>query len=135
MRGGGLTIIKHPGERSLKSYCNLLVVKSENYYLDRLTADVHEGNMIYDVFNYISYVNYNAIFIFKKFLSMKKFYRVVFQSMRWGAVHHNGAQCCMHDFDFFSHYSTPSKNITKIYVMKDILNNADVKYRCGRSRK
>ena len=50
------------GHRSLKSYCNLVVVNSGNYYLDRLTADVYEGNITYDVFNYI---NYNAIFIFK----------------------------------------------------------------------
>ena len=28
---GGLTIIKHLGERTLKSHCNLLVMKSENY--------------------------------------------------------------------------------------------------------
>ena len=35
------------------------------------------------------------------FLTMKKSNRVVFQSMRSGAVHHNGAQCCMRDFCFF----------------------------------
>ena len=46
-----LTVIKYPGESSLKSYCNLLVVKSRNYYLDRLTADVYEGNFTYDVCN------------------------------------------------------------------------------------
>ena len=57
----GLTIIKYPGERSLKSCSKLLVVNSGNYYLDRLTAEVYEGNITYDVFNYI---NYNAIFIF-----------------------------------------------------------------------
>ena len=57
-----IIIIKHPGDSSLKSYCNLIVVNSGNYYLDRLTVDVCEGNIIYDVFNYI---NYNAIFIFK----------------------------------------------------------------------
>ena len=56
-----LTIIKHPGERSLESYCNLLVVNSGNYYLDRLTADVYEGNITYAVFNYISYINYNNL--------------------------------------------------------------------------
>ena len=55
-------IIKHPGDRSLKSYCKLLVVNSGIYYLDRLTADVYEENITYDVFNYISY---NAIFIVK----------------------------------------------------------------------
>ena len=59
-----IKIIKHPGERSLKSYSKLLVVNSGNYYLDRLTADVYEGNITYDVFNYINYINYNAIFIF-----------------------------------------------------------------------
>ena len=37
---------------------------SGNYYLDRLTADVYEGNVTYDVFNYINYINYDAIFIF-----------------------------------------------------------------------
>ena len=35
---------------------------------------------------------------FSTFLIMKKCNRVVFQSMRSGAVHHNGAQCCMRDF-------------------------------------
>ena len=56
-----IIIIQHPGDRSLTSYCNLLVVNSGNYYFDRLTADVYEGNITYYVFNYI---NYNAIFIF-----------------------------------------------------------------------
>ena len=37
------------------------------------------------------------------FLTMKKCNRVLFQSMRSGAVHHNGAQCCMRDFYFFFH--------------------------------
>ena len=60
----GLTIIKHPGERSLKSYSKLFVVNSGNYYLDRLTADVDKGDITYDVFNYGNYINYNAIFIF-----------------------------------------------------------------------
>ena len=50
-----------PEDRSLKSYCNLLVVNSGKHYLDRITADVYEGNITYEVFNYI---NYNAIFIF-----------------------------------------------------------------------
>ena len=68
----GLTIINHPGERSLKSYCNLLVVNSENYYLDRLTAVVYEGNITYDVFNYISYINYSAIFIFNNISNHEK---------------------------------------------------------------
>ena len=36
------------------------MVNSGNYGLDRLTADVYEGNITYDVFNYI---NYNAISI------------------------------------------------------------------------
>ena len=53
-----------PGERSLTSYSKLLVVNSGNYYLDSLTADVYEGNITYDVFNYINYINYNAFFIF-----------------------------------------------------------------------
>ena len=53
--------MKHPEERSLKSCSKLLVVNSGSYYLDRLTADFYEGNITYDVFNYI---NYNAIFIF-----------------------------------------------------------------------
>ena len=48
---------------------------------------------------------------------MKKCNRVVFQSMRSRAVHHNGAQCCMRDF-FFSHCSPPSKNSKKIYLVK-----------------
>ena len=64
--------MKHPGERSLKSYRSLLVVNSGNYYLDRLTSDVYEGNITYDVFNHISYINYNAIFIFKNVLTYKK---------------------------------------------------------------
>ena len=70
----------------------------------------------------------------KTFLTRKKCNRVLFQSMLSGAVHHNGAQCCMRDFDFFPHCPTPSKNSTKIYVMKDILMNVHVKYGCGHSR-
>ena len=55
-----IIIIKHPGDKSLKSLCNLLVVNSGNYNLDRLTADVYEWNITYDVFHY---TNYNAILI------------------------------------------------------------------------
>ena len=72
---GRLTIIKHPGERSYKSYSKLFVVDSGNYYLDRLTADVYEGNITYDVFNYI---NYNAIFIFNNVPNHEK--------MQWSCV-------------------------------------------------
>ena len=61
-----LTIIKYPEESNLKSYYKPLVVNSGNYYLDWLTSDVYEGNITYDVFNYISYINYNAILIFNK---------------------------------------------------------------------
>ena len=57
VRGEGPHDNKGPRERSFKSYCNLLVVNSENYYLDRLTADIYEGNITYDVFNYMSYIN------------------------------------------------------------------------------
>ena len=65
-------MIKHPGERSLKSYCNLLVVNSGNYYLDRLTADVYVENITYDVFNYNSCTNFNAIFIFNNVSNHEK---------------------------------------------------------------
>ena len=64
-----IIIIKHSGDRSLKSYCKLLVVNSGNYYLDRLTEDVYEGNITYDVFDYI---NYNAIFIFNNVANHEK---------------------------------------------------------------
>ena len=43
------------------------------------------------------------------FLTMKKCNRVVFQSIRSGALHHNGAQCCMHDFYFFCTLFPPFK--------------------------
>ena len=49
---------------STQSYSKLLMVNSGNYYLDRLTADVYEGNIAHDVFNYINYINYKAILIF-----------------------------------------------------------------------
>ena len=68
------------------------------------------------------------------FLIMKKCNRVVFQSMRSGAVHHNGAQCCMRDFYFFSRCAPPLKNSKKIYVVKDVLRHVYVKYGCGHSR-
>ena len=68
------------------------------------------------------------------FLTGKKCNRVVFQNMRSGAVHHNGAQCCMRDCYFSSHCSPPSKNYRKIYVVKDILRHVHVKYRCDHSR-
>ena len=68
------------------------------------------------------------------FLTMKKCNRVVFQGMRSGAVHHNGAQCCMRDFYFFSHCSPASKNSKKIYVVKNILRHVHVEYVCGHSR-
>ena len=111
-----LTIIKHPGERSLKSYSKLLVVNSGNYSLDRLTADVYEGNitctwillegnMMYLLTSITSITMLSSFST--TFLTMKKRNRVVFQSMRSGAVHHNGAQCCMRDFYFFSHCSPP----------------------------
>ena len=95
----GLAIIKHPWERSLKSCCNLLVVDSGNYYLDRLTADICKENITYDAFN-MSYINYNAIFLFSNVSNHEKCNRHVFQNMRSGAVHCNGAQCCMRDFYF-----------------------------------
>ena len=51
---------------------NLLVVNSVNYYFDRLTADVYEGNITYDVFNYISHIIYNTIFIFNNISNYEK---------------------------------------------------------------
>ena len=68
------------------------------------------------------------------FLTMKKCNRVVFQSMRPGAVHHNGAQCCMRDFYFF-HIVPLLQKIQQKYVMKDILRNVHVKYGCGHFRR
>ena len=47
------------------------------------------------------------------FLTMKNCNRVVFQSMRSGAVHHNGAQCCMRDFNFFFTLFHPFKKFNK----------------------
>ena len=49
------------------------------------------------------------------FLTMKKCNRVVFQSMRSGTVHHNGAQCCMRYFYFF-HFVPPLQKIKKEYI-------------------
>ena len=48
-------IIKHPGKRSLKSYCNLPLVNSGNYYLDRLTADVYKENITNDIMYFFSH--------------------------------------------------------------------------------
>ena len=47
------------------------------------------------------------------FLTMKKCNRVVLQSMRSGAVHHNGAQCCIRDFYFFFTLFPPFKKFNK----------------------
>ena len=52
----------------------------------------------------------------------------MFQSMRSGAVHHNGAQCCMRDFYFVYIVPPLEKKTKKIYVVKDILRHVHVKY-------
>ena len=129
-----LTILKHPREKSLKSHCNLLVVNSVNHYLDRLSADVYEGNITYDVLNCISYIHYNTILIFNNVSNHQKMQYSYVPKYAIGTMHHNGARCSMYDFYFFSHCSTPSKYSTKIYVMKDVLRNVHVKYGCGHSR-
>ena len=131
-----IIIIKHPGDRSLKSYCKLLVVNSENYYLDRLIADVYEGNITFDVF--ITSIAMLSSFSIT-FLTMKNCKRVVFQSMRSGAVHHNGAQWCMRDFYFFFTLFPPPpppplQKIQKKNVVKDILRHVHLKYGCSYSR-
>ena len=48
------------------------------------------------------------------FVTMKKCNRVVFQSLRSGKVHHNGAQCCIRDllfFTLFHPFKKSNKNI------------------------
>ena len=42
------------------------------YYFDKLTADVYEGNITHDAFNYISYINYNAIILFNNVSNHKE---------------------------------------------------------------
>ena len=100
-------IIKHPGKRSLKSYCDLLLVNSGNYYLKKLTADVYEGNITYDVCNCITYIDYNANLSFKNVSNHENMFTLF---------------CSFKKFD---------KNI---YLINDILRNVHIKYGCGYSR-
>ena len=118
----GFTIIKHPGEGSLKSYSKLLVVNSGNYYLDRLTAAVYEGNITYDVFNYINYINYNAIFIFNNVPNHEKmqFARTV-----------RSVACAIF---IFSTLFPPFKKFQKKICCEGYSTHVHVKYGCVHSR-
>ena len=69
------------------------MVKSGKYNVNRLTTNVYEDNIVYDVLNYINYTHDNAIFKTNNLCDHKKKNGVVSQYMRTGAVNSKAAQC------------------------------------------